>query len=338
MRIKIADVARQAQVSMVTASRAFSNPDLLAPRTRTRVLQAAEQLGYIPNRLARSLRNGKTQTVAVLTTDLRQRLNTLKLDRLQREIMRQGYHTLLLQSGDEKHTAALLSECRDTIDGLVLCYLEGGPSLPEIRALMEAGIPVVSLEYCSGLALDVVTADREFGSYLAVEHLRQLGHTQIALGQVALNSEVVGHRAFGYQRAMQTAGLTPQVLSRCGGRSAFEDGYLLMQEARERGIRPTAWVFSDDEMAVGAMRAFREWDWRVPEDVAVVGWDNSPLCDYVHPRLTSITQPVRETVARLVERLLELMNGAPANAEVTLIPPELIARESCGAAAVRSLA
>src|SRR5207253_318219 len=96
MRISIADVAREASVSTITASRAFSNPAALAPATRARVLQAAGRMGYVPNRLARSLRNGKTQVIAVLTTDLEQRLNTQKVDRLQREIMRNGYHTLLL--------------------------------------------------------------------------------------------------------------------------------------------------------------------------------------------------------------------------------------------------
>jgi LacI family transcriptional regulator len=323
-----------AHVSTVTASRAFSSPHLLAPETRTRVLQVAEQLGYMPNRLARGLRNGKTQTIAVLTTDLQQRLNTLKLDMLQRQLTRQGYHTLLLQyGGAENPTLSLISDCLGTIDALVLCCLEGGPTFDEIRTLIRAGIPVVSLEPCSGLNIDVITADREFGSHLAVEHLRRLGHTQIALGQVALNSEVVGRRAFGYQCAMQAAGLEPVVLTRPGGSaSAFVDGYRLVQEARSRGLRFTAWIFSDDEMAVGALRAMEERGVRVPEDVAVIGWDNSPLCEYVRPPLTSVTQPVQETVSRLVERLLERLNrtGAPA-AEVTLIRPELVVRRSCGA-------
>lgn len=333
MRINLEDVAKEAKVSTITASRAFSKPELLAPKTRTHVLQVAKRLGYVPNRAARSLRNGKTQTIAVLTTDLQQRLNTLKLDCLQREIMRQGYHTLLLQyESDLSRTPAPLAECRDMIDGLVLCCLEGAPSLPEIRALRKAGIPVVSLEYCSGMDIDVITADREFGSYLAVEHLRRLGHTQIALGQILLNSEVVERRALGYQCAMQAAGLEPKTLSRPGNyMSAFEEGYLLMQEARERGIQATAWLFSDDEMAIGAMRALEEWGMRIPEDVAIIGWDNSPFCAFVQPRLTSVTQPIQECVTRLVERLLK-QKDAPALAEVTLIRPELVVRESCGAA------
>jgi DNA-binding LacI/PurR family transcriptional regulator len=332
MRVSIVDVAQKARVSPITVSRAFSNPALLAPETRARVLQVAEQLGYAPNRLARSLRNGKTQTVAVLTTDIQQWLSTLKLDRLQREISRHGYRTLLLQYGCAEHqTFSLLAECRDGIDGLVLCCLEGGPSVQEIRALMDRGIPVVSLEHCSGLSIDVVTADREFGSHLAVEHLLRLGHTRIALAQTALQSEVTGRRALGYQNALCAVGHEPLIVSRpSGGNSTFEDGYLLMQESRARAIRPTAWVFPDDELAVGAMKAFREWGWRVPEDVAVIGWDNSPLCEYVSPQLTSIAQPVQESVQRLVARLLEKMEGVQSAPEVTLIHPKLVVRESCG--------
>jgi DNA-binding LacI/PurR family transcriptional regulator len=338
MRINLVDVAEGARVSTVTASRAFSNPSLLAPKTRTRVLQVAERLGYVPNRLARSLRNGKTQTIAVLTTDLQQRLNTLKLDMLQREITRCGYHTLLLQYGYEEGGAmSLLAECRDTIDALILCCLEGGPSVNDIRRLLGATIPVVSLEHFSGLALDVVTADREFGSHLAVGHLVRLGHTRIALGQIALNSDAVGKRALGYQCAMQAAGLEPVVLSSpAGGPSAFETGYSMAMNSDVRGPRPTAWLFSDDELAVGAMKAFAEQGLNVPEDVAVVGWDDSPLCDYTRPSLTSITQPVQSCVRLLVERLLEALEGSDAPAQVTLIRPELVVRESCGTRLNRS--
>jgi LacI family repressor for deo operon, udp, cdd, tsx, nupC, and nupG len=242
--------------------------------------------------------------------------------------MQRGYHTLLLQYGDE---ANLLAECRNLIDGLVLCCLEERPSLDVLRTFMDAGIPLVSLEPCSGLDIDVVTADREFGSYLAVKHLRNLGHTRIALAQVALKSEVVSRRTMGYQCAMQDLGLEPQVMTHPGGgQSAFEDGYGLIREALAQGLRPTAWVFSDDELAVGALRAFQERQIRVPNDVAIVGWDNSPLCDFVRPRLTSVTQPIPETVSRLVERLLARLEGVVTPAEVTLIRPELIVRESCG--------
>lgn len=334
MRITITDVAKEANVSTVTASRAFSNPDVLALKTRSHVLQVAERLGYIPNRRARSLRNGKTQTIAVLTTGLRQPLNTLKVDALQQEIMRHGYQTLLLQYRAEEYGKGwLLAECQDVIDGLVLCCLEGGPPPSEISALIQAGIAVVSLENYSGLSLDVVTADREVGSHLAVEHLVRQGHKEIALAQIVLDSEVVGRRAFGYQNAMRAVGCQPIIVSdRSTGRSAFDDGYSLMKKARASKIYPTAWVFSDDELAVGAIKAFQEWGVRVPQEVAIVGWDNTPLCDYATPPLTSITQPIQECVQRLVARLLDRINGSVASAEVTLIPPKLVIRTSCGAA------
>lgn len=333
MRVRIGDVARQAQVSTITASRALSNPGLVTSKTRERVLRAAQELGYVPNRLARGLRSGKTHTVAVLTTDTQQRLNTLKLDQLHRELLRHGYQTLLLvqQAGEENSSPSLIAACRDMIDGLVLCCLEGGPSMEEVASLNAAGVSVVSLEHLSGLEIDVVTADRAHGSYIATRHLLALGHTDVALGQIALDSEVVERRASGYRRAMEEAGYTPRIAARpAGGVSSFEDGYRLMQEAREAGIQPSAWLFSDDELAIGAMRALEDQGVRVPEDVAIIGWDNSPLCEYIRPRLSSITQPVQETVRRLIQRLLERMNGRADAATLSLVPPELVVRESCG--------
>jgi DNA-binding LacI/PurR family transcriptional regulator len=335
VRVRIGDVARQAQVSAITASRALSKPGLVTVKTRERVLRAAQELGYVPNRLARGLRSGKTHTVAVLTTDTQQRLNTLKLDRLHRELMQRGYQTLLLVQAERDRSGirSQIASCRGMIDGLVLCCLEGGPSPVDVADLNAADIAVVSLEHRPELDMDTVTADRAHGAYLATSHLLRLGHTEIALGQVALASEVVERRANGYRRAMEEAGLMPFILAQpAGGVSSFEDGYLLMQAARAAGIRPSAWVFSDDELAVGAMRALNEWGQRVPEDVAIIGWDDAPLCQYIRPQLSSITQPVQETVNSLVQRLLQRMDGLTEPAELMLVAPELIVRESCGSA------
>jgi len=332
VRIKIADVAARANVSLITASRALSNPGLVAKETRTRVMEAAQALGYVPNRLARGLRNGKTQTIAVVTTGIQQRLNTLKLERTQREITRRGYHTLLLvRDSPEERGSSLVSACRGAVDGVVLCCLEGGPSAAEVRDLLATGLPVVSLEHFPDATLDVITADREQGARLAVEHLHRLGHTSIGLGVLTVDREVTERRVIGYRQAMADAGLEPHIERRSSsGLSLFEDGYRLIADAHDRGVCPTAWIFPDDEMAVGALRALADWQIRVPEDVAIIGWDNSPLCDYVMPRLTSIAQPVEAVVRRAVERLFARMEGAELTPEVVLITSELVVRESCG--------
>lgn len=333
MRIKIADVAARANVSLITASRALSNPSLVASETRARVKAAAMELGYVPNRLARGLRNGKTQTIAVVTTGIQQRLNTVKLEATQREIARRGYHTLLLirDSPQQERWNSLPSVCRGAVDGVVLCCLEGGPSVAEVRDLLATGLPVVSLEHFPEALLDVVTADREQGARLAVEHLRRLGHTRIGLGVLTVDREVTERRVVGYCRAMAQSGLEPLIERRqnvCA--SLFEEGYRLLAEAHERGVRPTAWIFPDDEMAVGALRALADRNIRVPEEVAVIGWDNAPLCNYVQPRLTSIAQPVEAVVGQAVERLFARMKGADLAAQVSLVTSELVVRESCG--------
>lgn len=333
MRIKITDVAARAKVSPITASRALTNPGLVAVKTRARVMKAAEELGYVPNRLARGLRNGKTQTIAIITSDLRSPLNALKLALLQRDIVHHGYHTLLLvwDAKEQERAKSLLTVCRGVVDGIVFCYPGGEPLLQDVENLKAAGVPMVSIEHFSFSGVDVVTADREYGARMVTEHLLRLGHSQIALGLTGMESEVATRRISGYRQAMSAAGKEPLVVCQPGGRSSlYADGYVLIIESYRSHIRPTAWVLPDDEVAVGALRALYDLGLRVPEDVAVTGWDNLPLCDYVRPRLTSVTQPMEEMVQGALARLLARIEGASPQREETFIQPKLVIRESCG--------
>lgn len=334
-RPRIADVAARANVSPMTVSRALSTPALVSDQTRTLVMEAAAALGYVPNRLARGLRSGRTSTIAVVTADLQQRLNSIKLELLHREIARQGYQMLLLVQGEPAadNMPSPLHASQGSVDGVLLCCLERGPSVAEIRRLMDAGVPVVSLEHYSDPAIDTVTADRESGMRLVVEHLIRLGHRRIGLAQLAMESEVVARRAAGYRQAMADAGLTPLLLVRqSASASLFEDGYRLIVDAGPEGERLSAWIFPDDEMAVGAIRALQDAGKRVPDRVAVIGCDNSPLCDFVQPRLSSLTQPTEETVRRALERLLAHLRGERPRPGIQLVRPRLVVRDSCGGA------
>lgn len=333
MGITIVQVAEQAGVSPITASRVFSRPSLVAEETQQRVLQVARALGYVPNRFARGLRNGKTQTIAVLTADTHQAVSVLKLKALHREIARRGYHLHLLnQQQIEEEGSSLMAACSGAIEGLVLMYVQGGRTLEDVRALSEDGVPVVSLEHVQKMEIDVVTADREAGAYQATCHLLNLGHAPVALAMISGDTEVSRRRTAGYRKAVKEAGQQPLIVTTPPSTDfLFGQGYKLMERTLNVRPRPSAVLFPDDDMAVGALRYLRDEGVVVPQQMAVIGWDNLPLCNYVDPRLSSLTAPVEETVTLAMERLFARLQGERSQPTLQLVQPKLVVRDSCGA-------
>ncbi|MCS6859624.1 MAG: LacI family transcriptional regulator [Abditibacteriales bacterium] len=287
----------------------------------------------MPHRSARALRNGRTHTIGVLTADTHQVISVLKIEALHREIAQRGYdlHLLNQQQIEKNKDASLLTTCYGAIEGLVLVYVQDGPVLNDVRALMAAGVPVVSLEHVKDLEVDVVTADYAAGAYQATRYLLQRGRAPVGLVLIGWNIEVNWRREAGYRRAVEEAGLEPMVFVLPPSKdSLFAQGYRGVERALDARPRPASLLFPDDEMAVGALRCLKDEGIPVPEVMAVIGWDNLPLCDYVDPRLSSLTAPVEETVALAIERLFARLNGDHSQPAVQLVQPELVVRHSCG--------
>lgn len=331
----IQDVASLANVSTATASRALSRPDMVAQATRERVLSAAQQLGYQPNVLARSLRQRQTRTIGLVVTDILNPFHATLAKGVQDAADRHGYTAFLFNTDEDadKEGRAL-----DTLRG----HLPQGLILvPTARAgenlRLLPNLPVVELDRVTGNpAATTVTVDNVGGARAATAHLAALGHTRIGMivGQQDISTAVERHA--GFRQALAEAGVPyrePLVLP---GHHRQEDGRQAALHLFDLpvGERPTALFVGNNEMTVGAVLAARERGLNIPGDLSIVGFDDSRWAQTMIPPLTVVAQPTYD-LGVLACDLLIAQFGHPARGRLAparvQLPTTLIVRQSTAA-------
>jgi LacI family transcriptional regulator len=327
MAVTMREVARQAGVSVATVSRVFNASGPVGERTRSRVLQTAGRLRYVPNGTARSLTTSTTETVGVLLPNLYGDFYSELIRGAESAARAAGYHTLLASVHDgPDELVAVLRTLAGRVDGLAVMSPDIDPDV--LRANLPAGLPVVVL----GGAADghaSVEIDNAAGAAAMTRHLVGLGHRRIAhVAGPAGNADADARRA-GYRQALAEAGLERDPLLVLAGAFTEASGYDAAGAFLELADRPTALFAANDAMAIGALRAFREAGLDVPGDVALVGFDDVPVARYVTPALTSVHVPIDEMGARAVGAVLAAVRQPDGRATVTL-PTRLVVRESCG--------
>lgn len=301
----------------------------VAPDTRLRVQTAAAQLQYQPSSLARGLRTSATQTIGVVLPDVTNPFFSNVLRGIEAVAWEQGYQILIGDTNNdpERQLNFLRMLAGKRTDGALVLATRG-----DTRSLLDVGmqIPLVlACEYMEGDFFPSVSIDNVAAAYDATNHLVQLGHRRI--GFINGPDEIVlsRDRLRGYLLAMkQTGGDEHAELIRnadfdiAGGRTAAAD--LLSQKNP-----PTAIFCANDEMAIGVIQAARQLGVRVPEDLAVVGFDNISMAEVVEPALTTIAQPMHELGRTAMDLLLAAMRGGPRTGRQVL-PHRLVIRRSCG--------
>lgn len=342
-QVTLKQVAAHAGVSYQTVSKVLNHQIRVSKETEDRIWEAVQTLGYRPNQLARSLRSRRSRLIGYSwepsPPDQANPILDQFLASMTHAAEDAGYHLLAFTHRYGDRWIESYRELIDTnrVDAFVLSSVEFDD--PRIRFLKEQNFPFVAFGRSNPdwdiLCVDV---DGALGIQMAVEHLVERQHTRIAVLAWPEESRVGQNRMEGYLRAMQAARLEvlSQWIARGEGRFSFgyrATGDLLKLPAAQR---PTAIVAFNDAMAVGAMHAIQELGLEVGVDVAVTGFDDAPMAQYLHPPLTTVRQPIWEVGQRLMGMLLESLDGSvPAERQV-LLPPRLIARESSGARSRRS--
>jgi DNA-binding LacI/PurR family transcriptional regulator len=332
------DIAARAGVSQATVSRALRNSPLVRPETRERIHRIARELNYFVNRNAASLRTHHSNTIALLlfdeTGDERFEINPFFLSMLgsiTREASKLGYDVLVSfqQLSDDWH---LEYEVSNRADGIILLGYGAYHTYREkLDALVAADTrfmlwgPLVEDQPGHFLCCDNIS-----GGYQATLHLAGLGRKNIAfLGHASAEvSPEHEQRYRGYVKALTEAGLKhdPDMQVPCDSHECF--GYEATEKLLHAG-KPVDAIFAvTDAVALGALQALKKRGLRVPEDVALVGFDDLPIASHVTPRLTTVRQDVRQAGKLLVSKLVSLIENESVQSE--LIPPRLIVRESCG--------
>jgi DNA-binding LacI/PurR family transcriptional regulator len=322
----ITDVARKAGVSKSLVSLVMRGADHVSPARRQAVTEAAAALGYRPNAMARSLVQRRTHIVGVMVSDLHNPFFADVVAGIQEQAARTGYK-VLVNTGSR--SAAREADAMETLlqlraDGLILA----APVLDEdviLRASQEAPVVLVGRETRLP-SVDIVTNDDRAGAEVAVEHLVSLGHRHIAHIDGGQGAGAAARRR-GYESAMKRLGLgacvtvVPATFTEEGGHS----GCLVLLDHRPR---PTAIIAANDLAAIGALNAIEESGLKVPDDVSLVGYDNTSLAALRHISLTTIHQPRLEMGQLALGALLERVDEGRAQARRVVLSPSLVVRAS----------
>ena len=333
-RPTLEDVAAYAGVSRSTASRALNDDAYVSVRAREKVLGAARELGYSPNQAARSLVTRRTGAVAVVLSEPEAKVLddpyfASVMHGAFRELTEVGAQMLLMfvDTRDDVPRTIKFLEGGHADGALVFAPHKGDP-LP--TALRLARIPVVygGRPGNGKRGAHAVDFDNQAGARLAVEHLYASGRRRIATITGMLDHPAAADRVEGWRAALTAAGLDPIDLAEAGD-FTMTSGETAMAKLLARCPDVDAVFTASDMMAAGAMKALRAAGRRVPDDVAVIGFDDNPtLAPAMEPPLTSIHQDPREQVRQMVRKLIALLNGEDVRPETTILPVTLMVRAS----------
>jgi DNA-binding LacI/PurR family transcriptional regulator len=319
----IIDVAKRADVSKSLVSLVLRGEGHVSEEKRRAVLRAAREVQYRPNAVARSLVRKRSFVIGVMLSDLHNPFFVEVVDGIEQEAHAAEYHALFNTGGRTAagEAAAIESLLQLRTDGLILA----SPVLP-LRAIRAAAAnaPVVLVARPSrGPEVDSVTNNDRVGAQLAVDHLAGLGHRRIAHIDGGKGAGAAARRA-GYKRAMSRHGLAHECLVVPG--EFTEEGGAGGVQALIREILPTAIFAANDLAAVGALHALEARGLRVPEDVSLVGYDNTGLAALGHINLTTVDQPSHLIGATAVRLLLDRLDGGRGRSRHVLVPPLLVIR------------
>jgi DNA-binding LacI/PurR family transcriptional regulator len=330
-RPKLADVAEHAGVSAATASRVLTGSARVRPETRQQVEAAIASLGYVRNRAPRASVAQPTGSIAFMVCEDNARMFSepffpLMLRSVSRELSARGIQLVLLTAHAPRDYQIASRYLRGGhVDGALVISLHGKSPID----LGRLGVPVVLAGRAVGpdTGISYVDADNAGGAQLAVEYLLKRGRTTVATIAGPPDMSPGADRLAGYRKAMSSAGRSDPGLVVFGdfGRAAAEHAMGLLLDRRPA---IDAVFAASDLMALGALHALRRAGRRVPEDVAVIGFEDSPLARHTEPKLTTVRQPVEAMGARMAAELLALIGRGGEDPTQTVLPTELVIRDS----------
>lgn len=326
----IRDVAKLAGVAPITVSRVINNDGYISVETRQKVEAAVKALDYIPNSLGPSLRSKRTQTLALVLSDITNPFWTTVARGVEDAANKRGYHIIIGNTDEspEKQEEYLLFLLKKQVDGFL--FVPASYNASDI--LQKRRVPFVVLDRrFPSSEVDVVRCDSFGGAYGLTEHLIKLGHRQIAIITGRQDHATACDRVDGYLKAFAEADInaSQQVY---WGEFTQDAGYENTQKVLETHPRPTAIFAANNFIAIGVMRALRDAGLRVPEDISVVAFDDLPAAITIDPFFTVAAQPAYEMGQMATELLLSRLAGdSSRDYQEIVLPVEIIIRKSSAA-------
>jgi len=329
--VTVKDVADLAGVSTATVSRVLNDHAQVAEETRSKVLRAMEELGYQPSRVARRLRMGGSQIIALIIADIANPFFTSVVRGIEDVAYANQYSLFLCNSDEDPAKEALYVDVlqAERVAGVIISSADENSTSCE--SLLRNGVPIVAMDRrLSQFDVDTVLVDSIKGAYQATSHLIGLGHRRIGLIGAPSRITASRERREGYERALSEHGLElEQTLIKIGN-TKQDGGYQKACEFLEMDDPPTAIFAINNLTTLGALNAIHEKGLNIPQDVAIVGFDDMPWALSLDPPLTAVAQPTYELGCTAANLLLQRIADKEREIVEMRLEPTLIVRDSCG--------
>lgn len=330
MNTTIYDVAREAGVSMATVSRVVNGNPNVKPATRKKVLEAIERLGYRPNAVARGLASKKTTTVGVIIPDISS-IFFAELARGIEDIATMYKYNIILCNSDQnkdKEIHLINTLLEKQVDGIV--FMGGHITEEHADEFKRSPVPVVlAATLDTNKEIPSVNIDYKQAVYDAITNLIEQGHERIGMLSGTLDDPVNGYQKFaGYREAIENAGLKFEEELVVIGDYTYDSGIEAMSTFLELENKPSVIFASTDEMALGIIHAAQDHGLSVPDDIEVLGFDNTRLAVMVRPTLSTVVQPMYDIGAVSMRLLTKYMNKEEVNDHIVVLPHRIEFRQS----------
>jgi len=332
-QVTIKDIARHLNVSVATVSRAMRDMPEIKPETRDAVLKLAKEWDYQPNILATSLVKSRTKTIGVIVPDLAYHFFASVIKGIEEEAIARGYSLLLTQTSElyERELTNVQNLSRGQVEGFIISLSQETTDFEHLKRLQRKGIPVVFFDRDAG-EIDVtkVMVDNVNAAFEATNHLIDNGCKRIAFLAGPASVTVSNQRQTGYLQALNHAGLEVDKSLIVHGNYNLQKIIELTNYLFELQNPPDGLVVVSDRLAVGAIKALKAKNIRIPEDVAIVSFNDEPVCTIVSPSLTSVAQPTTEIGKMATSLLISQIENSTIQhkPEVIILKTELKVRES----------
>ncbi|HSV80199.1 MAG TPA: LacI family DNA-binding transcriptional regulator [Ramlibacter sp.] len=308
--VTLKDVAREADVSLQTVSRAINGQAEISAETRDKVMAVCRKLGYRPNRLAGSLRAKYSKVIGLVVSDIENAYFAEVVSGAEAETTARGWSLLLANSGEDlqRERNAVVSLFERRVDGLIIAPTEGDHGY--LRKELPRNFPLVAFNRAIELpGCGAVLTENEAGARAAVEYLISRGHRKIGAIVASLGLMTSRERVAGFRAAMQAAGLpVREEWVGTGGVQAQSARVAALGVLSQRD-RPTALLTSSHRITEGVMHALRESDLRYGKDVEIVSFDNVPWATFLEPPLPVVAQPTQQIGREAVQMLMKMIDG-----------------------------
>lgn len=327
--ITIKDIARLANVSVATVSRAINGRDRVSETTRKKILKIIEEVNFVPNAMAASMVNKRTHMLAVVVPDIQNPFYTAVIGGTVEAAKKEGYSTLVVSTyGDEAEEEEFFEGFLGrNVDGIILIGTH-----KEANFYRNIRKPAILVDrYINDCGHDGVIIDNFRGAYEAVKHFVEFGHERIAIIDGAHDFNDGKDRYWGYHQALHESGIKPAPEYHKQGKWLEEDGYQFAIELMRLEQPPTAIFAANNVICTGVIKAVRDLNLVIGEDISLIGFDDNELAQFVQPRVTIVSRPTREMGVSATEILIQKIKGRtndPSKLKKVVLDVELIKRGS----------